>query len=357
MTRRAARAAVVQTAARTLGCRCDAYVDRRRASRTPGQRGLAGSSRQYDRSAGAEELRARKQVATPRIRSFGASSAISARLEPPVPAEGFSRIDDAWRSTASAIRRSTDRALIVWCDGVLMRSRAGWRTPVLRRRPRRARWTSEALLATLCATTGRRISGCPGSRRSPRHADRGTMPNAVFAGMRARLGVDIEVELYCPHAAGPPACWCRKPLPGLGVPVQFSVTGSIRGNASTSGGPRILASARRLGLQYPRRRRILRSGARTSKRHANPPHDPRARRDAAAATLIRLIQDGEAHGDPPYLLEDGWEPLLNGRDLTGWRACDATAKSEWFTTQVGSLRTDSRTDAVERPRRRRAASS
>ena len=22
---------------------------------------------------------------------------------------------------------------------------------------------------------------------------------------------------YCPHAAGPPQCWCRKPLPGLGV--------------------------------------------------------------------------------------------------------------------------------------------
>ena len=30
------------------------------------------------------------------------------------------------------------------------------------------------------------------------------------------LGVDIEIE-YCPHPAAPPACWCRKPLPGLGV--------------------------------------------------------------------------------------------------------------------------------------------
>jgi histidinol phosphatase-like enzyme len=29
-------------------------------------------------------------------------------------------------------------------------------------------------------------------------------------------GLPIEVE-YCPHAAGPPRCWCRKPLPGLGV--------------------------------------------------------------------------------------------------------------------------------------------
>ncbi|MGH9308378.1 MAG: hypothetical protein ACRD1U_03340, partial [Vicinamibacterales bacterium] len=45
------------------------------------------------------------------------------------------------------------------------------------------------------------------------------------------------------------------------------------------------------------------------------------------------IQDGDAHGDPPFMLEEGWEPLLNGRDLSGWKACDANAKSEWYTTR------------------------
>ena len=45
------------------------------------------------------------------------------------------------------------------------------------------------------------------------------------------------------------------------------------------------------------------------------------------------VQDGEAHGDPPYLLEEGWEPLLNGKDLAGWKACDAAAKHEWYTTR------------------------
>ena len=30
------------------------------------------------------------------------------------------------------------------------------------------------------------------------------------------LGVDVDWRV-CPHPAGPPACWCRKPLPGLGV--------------------------------------------------------------------------------------------------------------------------------------------
>ena len=46
-----------------------------------------------------------------------------------------------------------------------------------------------------------------------------------------------------------------------------------------------------------------------------------------------VIQDGDPHGDPPYLLEDGWEPLLNGKDLGGWKACDPGAKNEWYTTR------------------------
>jgi hypothetical protein len=43
------------------------------------------------------------------------------------------------------------------------------------------------------------------------------------------------------------------------------------------------------------------------------------------------VQDGEPHGDPPYMLEEGWQPLLNGTDLTGWKACDASAQNDWFT--------------------------
>jgi hypothetical protein len=37
-----------------------------------------------------------------------------------------------------------------------------------------------------------------------------------FQETRDRLGLDIEYE-YCPHGPGPPVCWCRRPLPGLGV--------------------------------------------------------------------------------------------------------------------------------------------
>lgn len=43
------------------------------------------------------------------------------------------------------------------------------------------------------------------------------------------------------------------------------------------------------------------------------------------------LNDGEFHGDPPFLLEDGWRPLLNGKDLAGWKAQDGS--HEWFTTR------------------------
>jgi aryl-alcohol dehydrogenase-like predicted oxidoreductase/predicted kinase len=34
-----------------------------------------------------------------------------------------------------------------------------------------------------------------------------------FARLRAALGGDFD-SAYCPHDAGPPVCWCRKPIPG-----------------------------------------------------------------------------------------------------------------------------------------------
>jgi hypothetical protein len=43
--------------------------------------------------------------------------------------------------------------------------------------------------------------------------------------------------------------------------------------------------------------------------------------------------DGEFHGDPPYMLEAGWTPLLNGRDLSGWVSQDGKPQ-QWFTTKA-----------------------
>ena len=46
------------------------------------------------------------------------------------------------------------------------------------------------------------------------------------------------------------------------------------------------------------------------------------------------IQDGDPHGDPPYLLENGWEPLLNGKDLAAGRRATPSAKNEWYTARA-----------------------
>lgn len=46
----------------------------------------------------------------------------------------------------------------------------------------------------------------------------------------------------------------------------------------------------------------------------------------------QISNDGDAHGDAPYLIESGWTPLLNGKDLLGWRGQHPQAKNEWLTT-------------------------
>jgi hypothetical protein len=51
---------------------------------------------------------------------------------------------------------------------------------------------------------------------------------------------------------------------------------------------------------------------------------------SSAQKLPDLYKD-EVHGDPPYLSQPGWRPLLNGTDLTGWHSLD-NAPHEWFTT-------------------------
>src|SRR5262249_18673625 len=37
-----------------------------------------------------------------------------------------------------------------------------------------------------------------------------------FRATEAALGVKMELA-YCPHGPGPAVCWCRRPIPGLGV--------------------------------------------------------------------------------------------------------------------------------------------
>ena len=50
------------------------------------------------------------------------------------------------------------------------------------------------------------------------------------------------------------------------------------------------------------------------------------------AADIPALQDGSDHGDPPFLTETGWKPLLNGKNLDGWQLVDPAKPGKWLVT-------------------------
>jgi hypothetical protein len=45
------------------------------------------------------------------------------------------------------------------------------------------------------------------------------------------------------------------------------------------------------------------------------------------------VDDGNYHGDPPYLLEEGWKPLLSGKNLDGWKFQKQDPENGWVVTK------------------------
>lgn len=221
---RTSRAAVIQVAAsHGLPVRCvwlstsveDAQVN-----------AVSRMLAKYGRLLGPDEMR---QVIKKDVSAFGPSVQFRYQrgLEPPDSSEGFSAIE-----TIPFVRlpegSRTNRALIVWCDGltpargsVLQRyARDGWRVLGLGWQPGVAEKT---------VSTGD--------------------VDAEYSRLRERIGVDLDV-LYCPHAGGPPVCWCRKPLPGLGVVFVAKYQLDPRRCLYVGNGPQDPGFARRLGFPY-----------------------------------------------------------------------------------------------------------
>ncbi len=134
-------------------------------------------------------------------------------LDPPEIAEGFARVERrAFERRVPPGRRA--RGVVLWYDGVVRGSRSGLRRPLS---------PDDVTLLPGRAEVLRRVHAegfaLFGLAWHPEIAAGASTPAAVEASLertRELLGVPIEA-LYCPHADGPPACWCRKPLPGLGV--------------------------------------------------------------------------------------------------------------------------------------------
>jgi histidinol phosphatase-like enzyme/predicted kinase len=167
-------------------------------------------------------------------------------LEPPDVSEGFSRIDVV-PFERRADHAYVNRALIVWCDDVVMRSRSGARTPSD---------PDDIVVDEGRATTlrgyhddGWHVLGMSWQPEVDAGVRTTSDVDAIFARLNERLGFRIDVA-YCPHGAGPPRCWCRKPLPGLGVLLihryQLDPTQCVYVGA----GPQDPGFARKVGFTY-----------------------------------------------------------------------------------------------------------
>jgi aryl-alcohol dehydrogenase-like predicted oxidoreductase len=120
-------------------------------------------------------------------------------FEPPDESEGFARVDIVpfRRQRRDDFR---NRALILWCDPAADSGLLPGRRDVVRRH----------------ADEGWRVLGLSWQPGVARGSQTPESVAASFARASELLGTDVDWA-YCPHGEGPPVCWCRKPLPGLGV--------------------------------------------------------------------------------------------------------------------------------------------
>lgn len=199
----------------------------------------------YDRLLGPEEIR---KAARRDIGMFAPSAQFRCQrqLEEPHASEGFSQVEvrpfDRRRDPSF-----TNRAVIVWCDGVLISSRSGRRTAsslddmevIAERSPLLRRYQAD----------GWRLLGLSWQPDIAEAGVSAEQVEACFAQMRERIRLEIEVA-YCPHGGGPPVCWCRKPLPGLAVVFIHRHRLDARRCIYVGSGSQDPGFARRLGFEY-----------------------------------------------------------------------------------------------------------
>lgn len=150
-------------------------------------------------------------------------------LEPPDLSEGFARLD----VMPFARRRDLahmNRAVIVWCDDAAeLESHA----PALRA------YQDEGW--QLCALSWQ--PSIADGKRSDAEV------RAIFTTAIERAGLSMDID-FCPHGAGPPRCWCRKPLPGLGVQLIHRHQLNPERCLYIGAGPQDAGFARKLGFSH-----------------------------------------------------------------------------------------------------------
>jgi aryl-alcohol dehydrogenase-like predicted oxidoreductase len=138
-------------------------------------------------------------------------------LEPPSTDEGFDAVE-----TLRFARRPAEggrRGLIVHLDEAILDA-AGFDDAL-------ARWYAAGW--TIAATAWR--------------------PSPALLERAAGLAVPVDVA-SCPHPAGPPVCWCRKPLPGMGLVLARRHGLDLAASVHVGRGPADHGFAARLGMRF-----------------------------------------------------------------------------------------------------------
>ena len=199
----------------------------------------------YQRLLGPDEMR---EAVKRDVNAFGPTVQFRYQrdLEPPDPSEGFACVDVV---PFARERRPpfSQKAVLVWCDGILVRSRSGLRSPSSPEDVELVEDRSQVLRRH--AEAGWRVLGLSWRPDVAAGTITAEMVDTVFAKVRELLDVAIDIR-YCPHGGGAPACWCRKPLPGLGVAFVREYELDPAECTYVGAGAHDAAFARRLGFTY-----------------------------------------------------------------------------------------------------------
>jgi aryl-alcohol dehydrogenase-like predicted oxidoreductase/histidinol phosphatase-like enzyme len=240
---RKARAAVIQAAwQRGLPVRCvwlstsieDAQIN-----------AVTRIVRRYGKLLGPDEMR---QASRQDVAAFGPAVQFryQRELEAPDLSEGFSRLNVV-RFERRDHSTQVNRAVIVWCDGILCRSRSGRRSPSAAEDVEA--FEDRGRVLRRYEAEGWRLLGMSWLPEIAGETMTFTDAEAVFSRLQEMLGLRIDIA-YCPHAAGPPICWCRKPLPGLGVVFRERYQLDPSACLYVGSSPQDRSFARRLGFEY-----------------------------------------------------------------------------------------------------------
>jgi histidinol-phosphate phosphatase family protein len=167
----------------------------------------------YGKLLGPEEL---KELAKddPNLPPPAAMARWAASFEAPHADEGFSAVE-AVPFVRRVAPEFTGRGLLLDVDGTLRKTKSGEiypRSPedvelLPGRREVLQRWVDEGYKLFFVSNQ----SGVASENVSKEAVD------AAFARTIELLGLPVAEVAYCPHPAFPAGCFCRKPLPGLGI--------------------------------------------------------------------------------------------------------------------------------------------